>query len=385
MTRRGAPIAHAYRRGGGQEKARAGVTPEKVTNAGRGGRFIPPVVQWTELPSRKGPVAGSNPARGTFLVGQRFMWIPECLNTREPATEARLGGDDCTGKGNLSLPLKRALAKEPAVNKLSQEKQIQVLNCLVEGSSIRSVERITGIHRDTIMRLMVRAGAACAQQMDTKLNSLKCEEVEVDEAWCYVGKKQKNVTPDDDSREVGDQYVFVAMDAKTKLIPSYLIGKRTAENAQQLMRDLAFRVTNRITLTTDGFQPYARAVELAFGIGVDYAQLVKTYSGDEATRERYSPSEFVRAYPTQITGKSKRISTSYIERQNLTMRMQMRRLTRLTNAFSKKLASLKASVALHFAHYNFMRIHSSLRVTPAMEAGVTDHVWTWGELLASAN
>ncbi len=269
------------------------------------------------------------------------------------------------------------------MNKLSAEKQFQVLNCLVEGSSIRSVERITGVHRDTIMRLMIKAGAACAQLMDKKLSSLKCEDVEVDELWGYVAKKQKRVTPLDNEREVGDQYVFVAMDAKTKLIPSYVVGKRNAENALHLMRDLSFRVTNRITLTTDGFAPYIDAVEDAFGANVNYSQLVKVYAGDEKKRERYSPSDFVCAFPTQITGTSKRVSTSYIERQNLTMRMQMRRFTRLTNAFSKKLASLKAAVAVHFAHYNFMRIHGSLRVTPAMQAGVTDHVWTWAELLAA--
>jgi len=189
----------------------------------------------------------------------------------------------------------------------------------------------------------------------------------------------------DNAREVGDQYVFVAMDAKSKIIPSFLVGKRTAENALQLMRDLQYRVTNRITLTTDGFAPYVEAVERSFGADVDYGQLVKVYTGDEAKRERYNPSDFIRSFPTQIVGKSKRICTSYIERQNLTVRMASRRFTRLTNAFSKKLANLKAAVVLHFAHYNFMRVHSSLRVTPAMEAGITDHVWTWGELLATAN
>lgn len=270
------------------------------------------------------------------------------------------------------------------MNKLNLEKQIQVLNCLVEGASIRSVERITGVHRDTIMRLMVQVGNACASLMDAQLTSLRCDEVEVDELWCYVGKKQKRVRPTDNVREVGDQYIFVAMDATSKLIPSYLVGKRTVENAKHLMRDLAYRVNGKISLTTDGWGHYIPAVESAFGDRVNFAQLVKVYSGDESTRERYSPSEFIRAYPTQITGKSERISTSHIERQNLTLRMQLRRLTRLTNAFSKKLVNLKAALALHFAHYNFVRVHRSLRVTPAMQAGVTDHVWTWNELLAAA-
>jgi IS1 family transposase len=268
------------------------------------------------------------------------------------------------------------------VNTLSQEKQTQVLSLLVEGVSVRSIERVTGVHRDTIVRLLGRAGDVCARLMDEKLTDLNCEEVEVDELWGYVGKKQKNVRSTDNQREVGDQYVFVAMDAQSKVVCSYLVGKRSAENAVQLMRDLQYRMAKRITLTTDGFTPYVEAVEKSFGAAVDFSQLVKTYSGDERTRERYSPSEFVRSYQTQIVGKSKRVSTSYIERQNLTIRIQMRRFTRLTNAFSKKLASMKAAVALHFAHYNFMRVHRSLRVTPAMEAGLTDHVWTWGELLA---
>lgn len=230
------------------------------------------------------------------------------------------------------------------------------------------------------MRLGVEVGSKCAQLLDQKLTDLHVEEAEVDEIWCYVGKKQKQVTRSDNLREVGDQYVFVAMDARTKLIPSFVVGKRSGENALQLMRDLQFRVKNRKQITTDGFRPYVEAVEKAFGRNVDFAQLVKTYSGDEKARERYSPSDFVGAFPTTIMGAPKpgRISTSYIERQNLTMRMQMRRFTRLTNAFSKKLANLKAAVALHFAHYNFMRVHRSLRVTPAMEAGITDHVWTWG-------
>jgi len=271
------------------------------------------------------------------------------------------------------------------VNTLRQEKKIQVLSALIEGCSVRSIERMTGVHRDTIIRLLVEAGGKCQRLLDEKLTNLHVEEVECDEIWCYVGKKQKRVTWADNQREVGDQYVFVAMDANTKLVPSFVIGKRSGENALELMRDLQFRVNNRFQLTTDGYRPYLEAVERTFGRNVDFAQLVKTYSGDEKTRERYSPSDFVSAHPTPIMGNPKleRISTSYIERQNLTIRMQMRRFTRLTNAFSKKLANLKAAVALHFAHYNLMRVHSSLRVTPAMQAGVADHIWTWQELLSA--
>jgi IS1 family transposase len=267
------------------------------------------------------------------------------------------------------------------VNKLSQEKQNQVLSLLVEGASIRSAERITGAHRDTIVRLLARAGDACARMMDKKLTYLKCEEVEVDELWGYVGKKQKHVKVGENQRELGDQYIFIAMDAKTKVVCSFLVGKRSLENAIELMRDLQFRMAGRITLTTDGFTPYITAVEKAFGKDVDFSQLVKVYT--QSVAGRYSPGEFVSAHATTIMGNPQRTSTSYIERQNLTVRMHMRRFTRLTNAFSKKLASLKAAAALHFAHYNFMRVHRSLRVTPAMQAGITDHIWSWGELLGA--
>jgi IS1 family transposase len=270
------------------------------------------------------------------------------------------------------------------VNKLSDEKQSQVLSLLVEGASIRSIERVTGVHRDTIMRLLSRAGDLCQRMMDKRLINLKCEEVEVDELWGYVAKKQAHVLPTDNQREVGDQYVFVAMDAKTKVVCSFLVGKRSLENAIELMRDLQYRVSGRITLTTDGFTPYITAVEKSFGGNVDYGQLVKIY-GPDSRAGRYSPPAFIRSFPTQVTGSSKRISTSYIERQNLTVRMQVRRFTRLTNAFSKKLANMKAAVALHFAHYNFVRVHKTLRVTPAMQAGLTDHVWTWNELLSTPN
>jgi IS1 family transposase len=198
------------------------------------------------------------------------------------------------------------------VNVLKQEKKIQVLNALIERCSIRSVERMTDIHRDTIMRLGVEVGSKCAQLLDQKLTNLQVEEAEVDEIWCYVGEKQKRVTASDNRREVGDQYVFVAMDANTKLIPSFVVGKRNEENALHLMRDLQSRVNNRFQRTTDGFKPYIEAVEKTFGRDIDFSQLVKTYSGDELKRERYSPSEFVCAYPTQITGSPNpaRISTS---------------------------------------------------------------------------
>lgn len=267
---------------------------------------------------------------------------------------------------------------------LTIEQKAQVIAALVEGNSIRSVERMTGIHRDTIMRLLVRTGEHCAKLLDSKMRNLKSRLVQVDEAWSYVGKKEKRLTGRDNHAEMGDQYVFVAMDAETKLVPTFVVGKRNADNAYALMIDLRDRLTSRIQLTTDGFKPYINAVDDAFGSAIDYAMLVKVYGGDEETRERYSPSEIKDIIPIPVMGNPvlRDISTSYIERQNLTMRMQMRRLTRLTNAFSKKLVNLKAALSLHFAWYNLCRVHSSSRITPAMAAGVSDRIWEISELCA---
>ena len=381
MRREEAPGFQPAEAGGIQTKAHAGCGFGKTASMGHGGHYYSLYPRQLEI----GCGFVNRVLEVRTLPGGliSIQWIPERWSAREPATNARLG---------VSIaPMKAIIlyhppgSQEPAMNTLSQEKKIQVLNALIEGCSIRSVERMTGVHRDTIMRLGVEVGAKCQRFLDQKLVNLTIEAAEIDEIWGYVRKKQKRVTPLDNEREVGDQYTFVAMDAKTKLVVSHLVGKRNGENALELMRDLQFRVKNRPQVTTDGFQPYVDAVERSFGAKVDFAQLVKIYGGNEKTRERYSPSEIVTAIPVTIMGKpkSERISTSYIERQNLTMRMQMRRFTRLTNAFSKKLANLKAAVALHFAHYNFMRVHSSLRVTPAMEAGIATHIWTWQELLGA--
>lgn len=273
------------------------------------------------------------------------------------------------------------------MNILRQGKQEAAIAALVEGASIRSVERMTGIHRDTIMRLMVRIGQGCENLMDSYMHSLKCQIIQVDELWCYVGKKQRHLKETDNLEEFGDQWVFVALDAETKLIPSYLVGKRTATNAQAFLADLSQRIENRFQLSSDCLPIYVDAVELAFGAGVDYGQVLKTYEAEPIGPGRYSPPKVIRADRIIISGSPKlsKVSTSYVERQNLTMRMQMRRFTRLTNAFSKKLENLKAAVALHFAHYNFVRVHQTLKVTPAMEAGVTNRLWTIAELLEWAN
>jgi IS1 family transposase len=271
------------------------------------------------------------------------------------------------------------------MNMLSREKQEMAIGALIEGSSIRSVERMTGIHRDTIMRLMLKVGKNCEILLDEAMRDLPCKYLELDEIWCYVGKKQRHLKKTDDHLALGDQWVFVAIDAESKLIPSYKIGKRDLPTASDFLADLSGRMSNRVQLSSDSLSAYVEAVEQSFGAGVDYGQVVKTYEGDIIGPGRYSPPKVIAADRFVISGQPRveRISTSYVERNNLTMRMQMRRFTRLTNAFSKKLENLKAAVALHFAHYNFCRIHSSLRVTPAMEAGVLRSPWTIGDLISN--
>ena len=268
------------------------------------------------------------------------------------------------------------------MNVVPRDRKITILNALTEGNSIRSIERMTGTHRDTIMRLMRSTGEKCQELLDGKMRDIPAKEMQCDEIWCFVGKKDKRLTPHD-GLEKGSQFIFVAMDPNTKLIPCFAIGKRTAATATAFMVDLASRLQNKIQLTTDGFKPYVEAVYTAFDLDVDYGMLSKIYGGNGAGREGYSPSDFIRTTPERIFGHPdpERISTSYIERQNLTMRMQIRRLTRLTNAFSKKLENLHAALALHFAWYNFMRVHQTLKVTPAMEAGISDYVWDMRDVI----
>jgi IS1 family transposase len=261
-----------------------------------------------------------------------------------------------------------------------------ILKLLVEGMSLRSIERVTGVHRDTIMRLLLLAGERSQQLMDAKMRNLNARYLQVGQIWCYVGEKRRNVRSGD-LPELGDQWVYVAIDAETKLVPAFRVGKRVRPDTWAFLWDLHQRLANRVQLTTDGLNHYTVSVPESFGTDVDFAQLTKLF-GDyrqfDTPEARYSPpriSGFI-SKVRQGDPDPDQISTSFVERQNLTMRMAMRRFTRLTNAFSKRLSHLKAAVALHFAHYNLCRVHSSLRITPAMEAGLTDHVWAIAELPA---
>ncbi len=263
-----------------------------------------------------------------------------------------------------------------------------VVKCLVEGCSIRSTERLTEINRNTIMRILLAAGERSARLMDARMRNLSTKRLQVDEIWTYIGKKRRNVRSGD-APELGDQWIYVAIDADSKLVPSFRIGKRVRPDTWAFLWDLNQRIANRVQLTTDGLNHYTVTVPECFGTDVDFAQLTKMF-GDygqfDTPEARYSPPRIsgVISKVRQGDPDPDHISTSFVERQNLTMRMAMRRFTRLTNAFSKKLSHLKAAVALHFAYYNFCRVHSSLRVTPAMEAGLADHVWSIAELLKAA-
>lgn len=269
-------------------------------------------------------------------------------------------------------------------NFLPIHRKVQVLNALVEGASICSISRMTGVNKRTVLRVLCEAGEMAKEVLDSEIVNIKSRFVQTDEIWGYVGKKQKQCTDEEKRRgEKGDQYIWVAMDSETKLIVSYKVGKRTQENATSVMKDLAYRIPSRFQLSTDAFAGYFDAVDRVFGSEIDYGTIHKNYQDEVLGEKRYSPPKVVSVSLAVMTGYPvrKRISTSHVERQNLTMRMSMRRLTRLTNAFSKKLTNLEAAVALHFFHYNFMRIHQTLRVTPAMQAGIARKLWRWEDLL----
>lgn len=269
------------------------------------------------------------------------------------------------------------------MNRLTTEQRVRAVACLVEGNSQRATVRITGLSRKGVARLADDLGAACERFADRVFIDLQCEQIQCDEIWSFVGRKEKNKKRAV-AQHPGDAWTWVAIDPVSKLIPGWYVGDRTAQSAYRFLRDLSPRLARRVQLSTDGHKAYLIAVEAAFAFRpIDYGMLTKIY-GDSTAEGKYSPGEVIGTIKETISGSpdKARICTSHAERSNLTMRMQMRRFTRLTNAFSKKLECHRLAVALHFIHYNFCRIHQSLRVTPAMESGLSDHVWSLAELVS---
>ncbi|MFL5886318.1 MAG: IS1 family transposase [Thermoleophilaceae bacterium] len=270
------------------------------------------------------------------------------------------------------------------MNRLTTEKRAQIIGALVEGNSIRATCRMTGAAKNTVTKLLVDLGEACEKYQDRVMRDLPCGVVEVDEIWCFCYAKQKNVPEEHKGTfGYGNVWTWTALDADTKLVPTWLVGERTVNDGWAFLNDLKKRLRDpHIQLTTDGHPAYSAAVGLSFGTDLDYAQLMKVFKGDPRDERRYSPPVCIGTETKVLKGDPDpaRISTSYVERQNLTMRMGMRRFTRLTNAFSKKVENLTHAVALHYMHYNFCRVHSTIKTTPTMVAGVADHVWTVREI-----
>jgi len=271
------------------------------------------------------------------------------------------------------------------MNRLDTAKRTQIVSAIVEGCSIRAISRMTGASKNTIAKLLVELGAACSEYLDRNLVNLKSKRTQCDEIWSFVGAKDKNVPESrKDEFGIGSAWTWVAIDADTKLVCSWMVGRRDAGCATAFIQDLAKRLSNRVQLTTDGLKVYLNAVVDGFGSNIDYAMLVKIYGQDLEGETRYSPAICTGCKKQEKIGRPdlKHVSTSYVERQNLTMRMQMRRFTRLTNGFSKKLDNHVAALAIHYMHYNFVRIHQTLRVTPAMAAGVTERLWSVEDLVS---
>lgn len=271
------------------------------------------------------------------------------------------------------------------MNRLSREKQAQIVGALIEGNSIRAAARMFGVSKDTVLKLQVEAGYLSAEYQDKAFRGLTCKRIQCDEVWAFCYAKQKNVPSAlQEKFGYGDVWTWTALDADTKLIPSFTVGNRDAASARILIEDLAGRLKNRVQLTTDGLKVYLEAVEGAFGCDIDYAMLVKTYESSQE-QTRYSPAVCTSCEPKPVVGRPnpQHISTSYVERSNLSMRMGIRRFTRLTTAFSKKVENHAAAIGLYLMHYNFCRVHRTLRVTPAMEAGLADHIWAIEEMLGT--
>lgn len=271
------------------------------------------------------------------------------------------------------------------MNRLPTAKRVQIISALVEGSSLRATSRMADVSINTVTKLLLDVADACGTYQDETMRNLPCRSIQCDEIWQFVYAKRANVTEAVRERNphAGDVWTWVAIDADTKLVPAFLVADRSAGSAFDFMQDVASRLKHRVQLTTDGHKPYLAAVEDAFGSDVDYATLTKIYGADPEDEKRYSPAKCLGCEVKTVQGNPdpKHISTSYVERQNLTMRMSMRRFTRLTNGFSKKLENHIAAVTLHFMHYNFVRMHKTLRMPPALAAGVTDHVWSIEEII----
>ena len=290
------------------------------------------------------------------------------------------------GKFNSTRRFRQVLLRIVFImaNILPTEKKIMAVSMLAEGNSIRSIERMTGVHRDTIMRLGVRIGEGCKTIMDERFRNLDCDLIEVDEVWGFIGMKQKTANACLAPMQYGDVWTWIALDAKSKLVPTFAVGDRSNQMADLFMDDLAARLSHRVQISSDALAAYTGAIERAFGEEVDYGSIVKTFSqSDVAAARRYSPPDVVSVRRVPIMGNpvEKLISTSYVEKQNHTLRMHCRRLSRLTNAFSKKLENFKAAVALHYAYYNLVKTHTTIRTAPAVAAGVTTSAWTVADLV----
>jgi transposase-like protein/IS1 family transposase len=302
--------------------------------------------------------------------------------------ECQRFGKHRNGLRRFRCPKCKRTLTEPHTRTLGEmyipwEKALLAVQLLLEGNSIRSTERISGLDRNTIMRVLVLAGAKCEEVSGQMIRNVPVSEVQADEIWSFIGKKEKAVREDDDPT-LGDAYTFVGIERNSKLVLAWHLGRRTARDTEAFIEKINEATSGEFQITTDGFKAYVDAVHMSLGTRVDFAQLIKVYAASPEGEHRYSPSEVVATEVVPVIGQPdpNKICTSHVERQNLTMRMQIRRFTRLTNAFSKKWENHYAALSLYFAYYNFVRIHSAIRVTPAMEAGLTDHVWTLKELLS---
>lgn len=272
------------------------------------------------------------------------------------------------------------------MNVLKPEQKLAVLSALVEGCSIRATSRMTGAHKTTILRLLAETGVRCERELDARLRGLHCDAVECDELWTFIYKKQRQVTPQDriENPEHGDAYAFIAFDPDSKAVIAHAVGKRDWSTTERFINDLSQRLDSRVQLSTDGWMPYRETIERAFGANVDYSQIIKLYASEHPGPGRYSPPKVASVQVTKIEGNSRRVCTSYVERNNWTIRTNLRRFTRLSNGFSRKMANLRAALALWLWFYNFCRQHGTTRLTPAMALGITDHVWSLADVLTES-